>query len=220
MSHRSWCSENGGLPSNERLEFLGDSVLGLVVTDETYRRFPDLSEGSLAKLRASVVNTYVLAEVGAELSLGDALLLGKGEERSGGRSKTSILADAFEAIIGAIYLDGGWEPARRFVLQSLSDRIETAALGPGGQDHKTQLQELAAHHFDGPPAYTVSGDGPDHERWFVAQVYLGDRPFGDGGGRTKKQAEQAAAASAWAALQELDANSTSMKSGNSDARTT
>ncbi len=219
MSHRSWCSENGGVPSNERLEFLGDSVLGLVVTDETFRSFPDLHEGSLAKLRAAVVNTIVIAEVAAELDVGAALLLGNGEERSGGRTKTSILADAFEAIIGAIYLDGGWEPARDFILSRLDSRIDAASQGPGGDDHKTKLQELAARHFDSPPLYSVSSDGPDHERWFVATVSLDDQPVGEGGGRTKKQAEQAAAASAWGALQELNLP-TDLKSGNPDARTT
>lgn len=200
MAHRSWCSENGGVPSNERLEFLGDSVLGLIVTDDTYRRYPDLHEGSLAKLRAAVVNTQALAEVAAELRIGEALLLGNGEERSGGRTKTSILADAFEAVVGAVYLDGGWRAAQALVLPVLEGRIAEAAEGPGGHDHKTRLQELAARHFDAPPLYSVSGEGPDHERWFVATVSLGGSPYGEGGGRTKKQAEQDAAASAFEAL--------------------
>ncbi len=200
MAHRSWCSENGGVPSNERLEYLGDSVLGLIVTDDTYRRFPDLHEGSLAKLRAAVVNTHTLAAVAAELEIGTALLLGNGEERSGGRTKTSILADAFEAVVGAVYIDGGWAAAQSFVLPVLGSRIAEAALGPGGHDHKTRLQELAARHFDAPPLYSVSGEGPDHERWFVATVSLGGALYGEGGGRTQKQAEQDAAASAHAAL--------------------
>lgn len=207
------------MTSNERLEFLGDSVLGLVVTDETYRRFPDLHEGSLAKLRAAVVNTHALAEVAEELRLGESLLLGNGEERSGGRSKTSILADSFEAVVGAIYLDGGWAPARDFVLSALEPRIVEASLGPGGHDHKTRLQELAARHFDAPPVYSVSGEGPDHERWFVATVLLDGAPFGDGGGRTKKQAEQVAAAAAFTALSAAKSSDHDMP-GNPDARTT
>ena len=200
MAHRSWCSENGGVPSNERLEFLGDAVLGLIVTDDTYRRFPNLHEGSLAKLRAAVVNTQTLAQVAAELEIGEALLLGNGEERSGGRSKTSLLADAFEAVVGAVYLDGGWAAASAVVLPVLDRRITEAAAGPGGHDHKTRLQELAARHFDAPPVYSVSGEGPDHERWFVASVSLGGSPYGTGEGRTKKQAEQDAAAAAHEAL--------------------
>lgn len=204
LSHRSWCSENGGAISNERLEYLGDSVLGLAVTESTYRDYPDLSEGGLAKIRASVVNATVLAAVAAEYGLGDAIRLGKGEGLSGGRQKTSILCDSFEAIIGAIYLDGGWEPASDFVLRSLTDRVAAAAQGPGDGDHKTLLQEILARRVDGPPVYTVEGEGPDHDMRFTAEVVVSDAVLGRGEGRTKKQAEQAAARNAWAQLRDND----------------
>lgn len=200
MAHRSWCAENPGTSSNERLEFLGDAVLGLVVTDHIYRAYPDLPEGELAKVRAAVVNAGVLAEVAAELDLGAALLLGKGEDASGGREKPSILADAMEAVIGAVYLDGGWEAAYELVMHLLGDRIAEAAAGPGGQDFKTRLQELAARHFDQLPRYDVVDEGPDHAKRFFATVHLGGRPRGHGEGRSKKQAEQAAARTAWEAL--------------------
>jgi ribonuclease-3 len=200
VAHRSWCAENPGTSSNERLEFLGDAVLGLVVTDHIYRAYPDLPEGELAKVRAAVVNAGVLAEVAAELDLGAALLLGKGEDASGGREKPSILADAMEAVIGAVYLDGGWEAAYELVMHLLGDRIAEAAAGPGGQDFKTRLQELAARHFDQLPRYDVVDEGPDHAKRFFATVHLGGRPRGHGEGRSKKQAEQAAARTAWEAL--------------------
>ncbi len=137
LAHRSWCAENPGTGSNERLEFLGDAVLGLVVTDYLYRTYPDMPEGELAKVRASVVNSAALAELAAELDIGDALLLGKGEDQSGGRQKPSILADAMEALIGAVYLDEGWSGSERLVMRLLGERIESAAAGPGGQDYKT-----------------------------------------------------------------------------------
>src|SRR5271165_4335526 len=142
LSHRSWCAEAGGLPSNERLEFLGDAVLGLVVAEHCYRAFPELPEGALAKVRAAVVNTAVLADVAGELDLGAALLLGRGEDASGGRAKPSIRANAVEAVIGAMYLDGGYGAAARLVLDLLDQRIEEAAAGPGAEDFKTRLQEL------------------------------------------------------------------------------
>jgi ribonuclease-3 len=197
MAHRSWCAETAGETSNERLEFLGDAVLGLVVTDHLFLTYPDLPEGELAKVRASVVNSEALAEVAAELSLGDALLLGKGEDSSGGREKPSILADAMEAVIGAVYLDGGWEPAAELVMGLLGDRIEEAAAGPGGQDYKTRLQELAARKFEQLPRYEVTDEGPDHAKRFFAIVLLGGVQRGRGEGRSKKQAEQGAAREAW-----------------------
>lgn len=200
MSHRSWCAENPGTCSNERLEFLGDAVLGLVVTDHIYRAYPQLPEGELAKVRAAVVNAGVLAEVAAELDLGAALLLGKGEDASGGREKPSILADAMEAVIGAVYLDGGWEAAYALVMRLLGERIAEAAAGPGGQDFKTRLQELAARHFDQLPRYDVVDEGPDHAKRFYATVHLAGRARGRGEGRSKKQAEQAAARTAWESL--------------------
>ncbi len=204
LAHRSWCAETTGQESNERLEFLGDAVLGLVVTDHIFRSYPGLPEGELAKVRASVVNSAALAEVAAELGLGPFLLLGKGEDQSGGREKPSILADAMEAIIGAVYLDGGWPAAAALVMRLLEDRITEAAAGPGGQDYKTRLQELAARRFDQLPRYEVDDEGPDHAKRFFAVVSIGGRELGRGEGRSKKQAEQAAARLAWRALTDED----------------
>jgi ribonuclease-3 len=202
MAHRSWCAETLGVASNERLEFLGDAVLGLIVTDHLFRTYPELPEGELAKVRASVVNSEALAEVASELTLGAGLLLGKGEDSSGGREKPSILADAMEAVIGAVYLDGGWAAAADMVMRLMGDRIEEAAAGPGGQDFKTRLQELAARQFDQLPRYEVRDEGPDHAKRFFATVLLGGVARGRGEGRSKKQAEQGAAREAW---QELSA---------------
>ena len=169
-------------------------MLGLVVTDHIFRTYVELPEGELAKVRASVVNAGVLAELAVELRLGTALLLGKGEAQSGGREKPSILADAMEAVIGAVYLDGGWEgaaptgdgPAR-------ASGSSEAAAGPGGQDYKTRLQELAARRFDELPRVRVAEDGPDHAKRFFATVFVAGEARGTGEGRSKKQAEQAAA---------------------------
>ena len=199
MAHRSWCSENGN-PSNERLEFLGDAVLGLVVTAFIFREYPLLPEGDLAKLRASVVNAIVLAEVADDLDLGASLLLGKGEDATGGRRKSSILSDALEAVIGAVYLDGGWEPAERLVMRLVGERIAEYAEGPGGSDYKTRIQELAAREFEQLPVYRVVGDGPDHAKSFTAEVIIGGELRGSGVGRSKKLAEQAAAKVAWEQL--------------------
>jgi ribonuclease III len=203
MAHRSWCAETPGTSSNERLEFLGDAVLGLVVTDHLYRTYPDLPEGELAKVRASVVNSAALAEVAASLNMGEAVLLGKGEDQSGGREKPSILADAMEAVIGAVYLDGGWDAADRLVMTLLEERIEEAAAGPGGHDYKTRLQELAARHYDQLPRYVLEEEGPDHAKRFFATVSVGGSAEGKGEGRSKKQAEQAAARAAWAILSQV-----------------
>jgi ribonuclease-3 len=201
VSHRSWCAEAGGHPSNERLEFLGDAVLGFVVADHCYRAYPESSEGDMAQVRSAVVNTNVLAEVAAELQLGAAVRLGRGEEASGGRSKASILADSFEAVIGAVYLDGGWEAARSFVLKLLGTRILAAAAGPGAGDHKTRLQEFVVHLHGQAPRYEVVGSGPDHDRRVRANVYVAGRMVGHGVGRSKKDAEQAAARAAWKTLE-------------------
>jgi ribonuclease-3 len=201
LAHRSWCAETDGAVSNERLEFLGDAVLGLVVTDHLFLTYPDLPEGELAKVRASLVNSEALAEVATGLDLGSFLLLGKGEAASGGREKPSILADAMEAVIGAVYLDGGWKAAAALVMHLLADRIEEAAAGPGGQDYKTRLQELAARRFEQLPHYEVYDEGPDHAKRFFASVYLGGVERGQGEGRSKKQAEQGAARAAWVELQ-------------------
>ncbi len=200
MAHRSWCAENPPAVSNERLEFLGDAVLGLVVTDHIFGSDPELPEGQLAKVRAAVVSSATLAEVAAELDVGAALLLGKGEGSSGGSEKPSILADAMEALIGATYLDGGWTAAQDLVLRLLDDRIIEATAGPGGQDHKTRLQELASSRFGRLPSYSVVDEGPDHAKRFVASVVLDGRRWEGGEGRSKKQAEQAAAREAWAVL--------------------
>lgn len=200
LRHRSWCAENPGFESNERLEFLGDSVLGLIVTSHLFRTYTDIPEGELTKVRASVVNSATLAEVAGELNLGPSLMLGKGEALSGGREKPSILADATEALIGAVYIDRGWEAAESAVMALFSSRIEEAAAGPGGQDYKTRLQELCARLFDQLPRYAVTDEGPDHAKEFEATVHLQGRPYGRGRGRSKKQAEQAAARQAWQRL--------------------
>ncbi len=200
LSHRSWCAETPGSGSNERLEFLGDAVLGLVVTNHLFRTYPNLPEGELAKMRASVVNSALLAEVATGLDVGDALLLGKGEGQSGGREKPSILADAMEALIGAMYLDCGLDAAAALVMRLLGERIEEAAEGPGGQDYKTRLQELCARRFDVLPRYQVTDEGPDHAKLFDALVLVSGQVRGTGHGRSKKQAEQAAARVAWQRL--------------------
>ena len=197
LAHRSWCAENGGVPSNERLEFLGDAVLGLCVTDHIYRTYPEFSEGELAKVRAAIVNATVLAETAVHYGVGPTLLLGNGEDQSGGREKPSILSDTFEALIGAIYLDGGWDAARRFIISALRDRVAEAATNPGTQDYKTRLQELAARHFAAVPRYEVDDSGPDHRKSFEARVIIDDVERGSGTGRSKKQAEQEAARDAW-----------------------
>ena len=197
LSHRSWCAEHAEDSSNERLEFLGDAVLGVVVTDHIFRTYPDLQEGQLAKVRASVVNADVLAEVAAVTALGPCLRLGKGEDGSGGREKPSILADSMEAVIAAVYLDGGMDAAWEVVMRLFSARIIEAATGPGGDDFKTRLQELAAQNFNRLPRYQVRDEGPDHAKRFFAVVLLDGQPYGEGEGGSKKQAEQAAARAAW-----------------------
>jgi ribonuclease-3 len=200
VTHRSFAYENGGLPTNERLEFLGDSVLGLVITEELYQRHPDLPEGQLAKLRAAVVNSRALAEVARALGVGGFLRLGRGEEASGGRDKSSILADALEALIGAVYLARGLEHARTQVLTLFAPLLASAARLGAGLDWKTSLQELAAEQALGVPDYRVSEAGPDHAKEFHAVVVVGGRPVGEGDGRSKKEAEQRAAEQAWTAL--------------------
>lgn len=197
LAHRSWCSEAGGSASNERLEFLGDAVLGMVVADHCYERYPELPEGALAKIRAAVVNTAVLADVGSELGVGAYLYLGRGEDASGGREKPSILANTVEALIGAVYLDGGWPAASRLVLGLLDGRIVEAAAGPGAEDFKTRLQEVVVHRSGGHPRYDVHGTGPDHARSYTATVWISGQQLGEGAGRSKKDAEQAAARMAW-----------------------
>ncbi len=170
FTHRSFAYENGGLPTNERLEFLGDAVLGLVVTDIIYRAFPDLPEGQLAKLRAATVNMNVLAEVARELGVGDAVRLGRGEELSGGRDKSSILADTLEAVLGAIYLDKGLSRAAALVRRLFEHRVMEAAGRGAALDYKTSLQELAASSLGGMPSYAIEEEGPDHAKRFTATV--------------------------------------------------
>lgn len=200
LTHRSYAYEHGGLPTNERLEFLGDSVLGLVVTDDLYRRHPDLSEGQLAKLRAAVVNMRALAGVGRGLRLGDFLRLGRGEETTGGRDKASILADTVEALIGAVYVDRGIDEATAFVHRLVDDLIDASATLGAGLDWKTSLQEFSSRHSLGVPEYRVSEEGPDHEKIFTAEILLGGTVHGTGRGRTKKEAEAHAAETAWSSL--------------------
>jgi ribonuclease-3 len=203
LAHRSWCGEQeGGAPSNERLEFLGDAVLSLVVARYTYDRYPTFAEGHLAKVRSAVVNARVLAEVAGRLGVGDVLLLGRGEEASGGRKKASILADAFEAVLGAVYLDAGWDAAEQLVLRELGEAIERAGQEPDDFDHKSRLQERAVREGAGTPRYVVTGSGPDHDRAYVAEVYLDGRRCGVGEGRSKKDAEQEAARQAWEVLED------------------
>jgi ribonuclease-3 len=201
MAHRSWCAEQEGRSSNERLEFLGDAVLGLVVAEYSYRTHPDLSDGQMSKVRASVVNTRVLAEVALELGVAGHLRLGRGEDLSGGRAKESILADAIEAVIGAVYLDGGMAEAERLVLSLLKDRISVAVGEPGESDHKSRLQEETVRLGRGVPHYEVAGFGPDHARRYLATVYVAGRRLGTGEGRSKKDAEQVAARVACGSLE-------------------
>jgi ribonuclease III len=197
LTHRSYAYENGGLPTNERLEFLGDSVLGLVVTETLYRTHPDLSEGRLAKLRAAVVNARALADVAKTVGLGEHVKLGRGEEITGGRAKASILSDTVEAVIGAVYLSGGFDAARE-VVHRLFDPLMAEAAGMGaGLDWKTSLQELAAEHSLGVPEYVIEDDGPDHAKTFTARAKVGDDKYGLGTGRSKKEAEQQAAETAY-----------------------
>lgn len=201
LTHRSFAYEHGGLPTNERLEFLGDSVLGIVVTDALYRDHPELPEGQLAKLRASVVNMHALAGVGRRMGLGDMLRLGRGEELTGGRDKASIVADAVEAVLGAVYLQHGIEVARTVVHTLFAELMADAPKLGAGLDWKTSLQELSAARSMGVPEYRVTEDGPDHAKTFEAVVLLGGSPYGSGTGRTKKEAEQQAASAGFAAIE-------------------
>jgi ribonuclease-3 len=202
MAHRSWCAEQGGRTSNERLEFLGDAVLGLVVAEFTFRSHPELSDGQMSKVRASVVNTRVLAEVAQDLGIAEHLRLGRGEDLSGGRAKESILADATEAVLGALYLDGGLAEAERLILSLLRDRITVAVGEPGESDHKSRLQELTVRLGRGVPRYELEPFGPDHARRYLATVYVAGQRLGMGEGRSKKDAEQVAAQAACGSLED------------------
>jgi ribonuclease-3 len=200
LMHRSFAYENGGLPTNERLEFLGDSVLGLIVTDTLFNSYPDLPEGQLAKLRAAVVNMRALAGVARGLRLGSYVRLGKGEEGTGGRDKSSILADTLEAVIGAVYLDQGLPAADGLVHRLFDPVIARSARLGAGLDWKTSLQELTASEVLGVPEYHVEESGPDHQKSFRATVRIGAHTYGVGEGRSKKEAEQQAAEAAWTAI--------------------
>ncbi len=200
LTHRSYAYEQGGLPTNERLEFLGDSVLGLVVTEHLFVSYPDLSEGQLAKLRAAVVNSRALADVARNLNLGAEIHLGRGEESTGGRNKSSILADTMEAVIGAVFLQHGVETARVFVHYLFDDLMADVATRGAGLDWKTSLQEIASLAGLGVPRYEIAESGPDHAKSFEAMVVIDSNKHGPGAGRNKKEAEQNAAALAFAAL--------------------
>ncbi|MFY2789595.1 ribonuclease III [Rhodococcus sp. KRD162] len=207
LTHRSFAYEHGGLPTNERLEFLGDSVLGLAVTEHLYAVHPTKSEGQLAKIRASVVNMHALAEVARGLGdggLGRHLLLGKGEEQTGGRDKPSILADGMESLLGAVHLQHGIDVARTVVLSLFAGLLDRAPKLGAGLDWKTSLQELTAERGLGVPSYAIESTGPDHDKEFTATVLVGESPLGVGIGRSKKEAEQKAASLAWNALSNND----------------
>jgi ribonuclease-3 len=216
LTHRSFAYENGGLPTNERLEFLGDSVLGLVVTDALFTEYPTLPEGQLAKLRAAVVQMNALAEVAREFQLGSYVRLGRGEEGTGGRDKPSILADTLEAVIGATYVDCGLNAASALVHRLFDPVIERSALLGAGLDWKTSLQELTAVQGLGVPDYHVDDTGPDHQKLFRAVVRVGGRDLGTGEGRSKKAAEQQAAQAAYEALSGASEGAATSRSGAAD----
>ncbi len=218
LTHRSFAHEAGGIPTNERLEFLGDTVLGLVVTEHLYRAHPAQSEGDLAKMRAATVSQRALAHVARELALGSYVLLGKGELATGGKDKDSILSDTLEAIFGAVYLSHGLEPARELVDRLVSPTLAAAAGLGAGLDWKTSLQELSAQLGLGAPSYDVTGEGPDHARTFTAHAVVGGEVRGSGVGSAKKIAEQEAAAAAYATLTALRDGTTSDDPTSRDAR--
>jgi len=201
LTHRSYAYEHGGIPHNERLEFLGDSVLGQAVTVMLFTTNPDLDEGELAKRRASVVSTVALAEVARGIRLGDHLLLGRGEEQTGGRDKDSILADTMEAVIGATYLSAGPDAATELVLRLTKPLLADPERYGAAMDPKTSLQEIAARVGATPPEYSIEASGPDHDRRFTATVVVGDVSM-TGNGTSKKTAEMAAALNAWRVLDE------------------
>ena len=202
LTHRSYAYEQGGLPHNERLEFLGDAVLSIAVTERLYRSHPDLPEGQLAKLRASVVNMHALAGVARDLGLGELMYLGRGEELTGGRDKDSILGDAVEAVLGAVHLEHGIDVSRALVERLFADLMDTAPRLGAGLDWKTSLQELTAAQGLGVPEYRMASEGPDHAKEFTATAVIAGADRGEGVGRTKKDAEQKAARAAYEYLAE------------------
>lgn len=200
LTHRSYAYENGGLPHNERLEFLGDSVLGVVVTEYLYRTYPDFPEGRLAKLRAAVVNAQSLAAVARGLELGDELLLGRGEVTTAGADKASILADSLEALFGAVLISNGRDAADRLLHHLFDPLVNQAVTVGAGLDWKTSLQEICAERDLGLPSYRITETGPDHDKRFTAVAVVGEQSYAPGNGRSKKQAEQQAAEAAFVAL--------------------
>lgn len=204
LTHRSFAYESGGLPTNERLEFLGDSVIGLVITEELYQRFPDLDESRLSPLRSGVVSTRALADVARRLRLGESLRLGKGEEVTGGRDKSSILADALEALFGAIYVEHGLEGAKRAIVSMMSSAIDESLSRGVMLDGKTALQELLAARALGVPEYEIAESGPDHAKEFQATAIVSGSRISVGRGRSKREAEQEAARLAYEVLIESD----------------
>lgn len=201
LTHRSYAYENDGIADNERLEFLGDSILGQAVTVKLYREHPELNEGDLAKRRASLVSSVALAEVARGIGLGEHLRLGRGEELTGGRAKPSILADTVEAVIGAVYLDRGGDEATALVLRLIEPLLAEPERFGAALDPKTSLQELSVSLGLGAPRYRITGTGPDHDKHFVAEVLLGEEVVAEGTGSSKKQAEMAGALDAWTRLQ-------------------
>lgn len=197
LTHRSWANEKGIIYDNERFEFLGDAVLSFVITDYLFSAFPQLSEGDLARLRSAIVSTTSLAKTSLKLGLGDRVLLSKGEISTGGSQKESILADVLEAVIGAVFLDGGIEKASKFILENHKEIIEEACSAGDLRDSKTQLQEFVQKEMHLLPDYRVVKEkGPDHRKWFVIETYVGSELWGVGEGSTKKQAQQNAATQA------------------------
>lgn len=201
LTHRSYAYENGGVAHNERLEFLGDAILGQSVTVMLYREHPGLDEGDLAKRRASLVSSAALAEIARTIGLGEHLRLGRGEELTGGRDKSSILADTVEAVIGAVYLSAGQAEATALVLRLVAPLLADPERFGAAMDPKTSLQELTTRLGRGLPTYEVTESGPDHSKRFHATVLLGGEMIARGDGTSKKQSEMAAALEAWVALQ-------------------
>ena len=200
FTHRSFAYESGTKETNERLEFLGDSVLGLIVTEELYKRYPDFDESRLSPLRSGVVNMRALADIARGLQLGQYIRLGKGEEVTNGRDKNSLLADALEALIGAIYLQFGFARCTEIVRDLITPTMDSAVARGAGLDGKTALQELAASLGKGAPEYVVSEEGPDHDKNFTAVAMLAGQALSTGTGKSKREAEQVAARAAYEAL--------------------
>lgn len=193
LTHRSFANEHGHLPNNERLEFLGDAVLGLSIAARLYEKYPTRPESDISKMRASIVSRFGLADIAREMDLGAFILLGKGEANSNGRDKDSILADTTEALFGAIYLQHGFETARRVILALFAEKVDAAVSTRNHMDWKTSLQELCAERKLPTPEYSATSTGPEHNQVFTAQVHVDGQLLGEGVGPNKKQAEQQAA---------------------------